>query len=448
MQLLNKKDQTMGKGTTFIGQPVLNQVVNLMSKDKINILADEKGTDRYTKHLDSYTHLVIMLYAVLTNSSSLREVVLGFESNVSRMGHLGMDYLVRRSTLADANKRRAPAFFEAVYDYLYRLYEPVLSDSRTKRELLDKLYVMDSTTISLFSEILKGVGRNPENGKKKGGIKAHTIIKYDIDIPMMVDYTAAAVHDHEQMGKILSLPSGSYIAFDMGYVDYYLWEQMTESGIKYVTRQKDNAKYRVVETRKAEGKDILSDEVIEVDYDKEIERPITPEELSHRRGRRPKSGIIMVKERKKGVHRCRRIVKRTDDGKGTVAFITNDFDLSAEEVCELYRRRWSVETLYKKVKQNFPLKYFLGDNENAIKIQIWVTMIAYLLMKVLQHKSKSKLAFSNLVTTVRITICSYTDIVMLLNNPTVEWEAYQKRRREMLAANMEKYRQLNLFDDT
>ncbi len=100
------------------------------------------------------------------------------------------------------------------------------------------------------------------------------------------------------------------------------------------------------------------------------------------------------------------------------------------------------------MKQNFPLKYFLGDNENAIKIQIWVTMIAYLLMKVLQHKSKSKLAFSNLVTTVRITICSYTDIVMLLNNPTVEWEAYQKRRREMLAANMEKYRQLNLFDDT
>lgn len=139
----------MGKGTTFIGQPVLNQVVNLMSKDKINILADEKGTDRYTKHLDSYTHLVIMLYAVLTNSSSLREVVLGFESNVSRMGHLGMDYLVRRSTLEDANKRRAPAFFEAVYDYLYRLYEPVLSDSHTKRELLDKLYVMDSTTISL-----------------------------------------------------------------------------------------------------------------------------------------------------------------------------------------------------------------------------------------------------------------------------------------------------------
>ena len=216
-----------------------------------------------------------------------------------------------------------------------------------------------------------------------------------------------------------------------------MWQQLTEKGIKYYTRQKDNAKYRVVESRKAEGKGILSDEVIEVDYDKEIERPITPEELSHRRGRRPKSGVIMVKERKKGAHRCRRIVKRTDDGKDTVASITNNFDLSAEEVCELYRRRWSVETLYKKIKQNFSLKYFLGDNENAIKIQIWVTMIAYLLMKVLQHKSISKLAFSNLVTTVRITICSYTDIVMLLNNPMVEWEAYQKRQREARATNME-----------
>ena len=151
----------MGKGTNFSGQPVLSQLIKLMDRQKINTLASKSGANYYTKHLDGYSHLVVMLYSVLSNLRSLRETCLGFAANATRMNHLGIDHMICRSTLSDANKRRKSSFFGSIYRMLYKRYAPVLSDSMTKREVSTKLYVMDSTTISLFSQILRGVGRNP-----------------------------------------------------------------------------------------------------------------------------------------------------------------------------------------------------------------------------------------------------------------------------------------------
>ena len=332
--------------------------------------------------------------------------------------------MICRSTLSDANRRRSSSFFGRIYRSLLAQYAPVSSDSRTKHETATKIYIMDSTTITLFSEILKGAGRNSGNGRKKGGIKAHTIIREDIDLPVFVDFTAAATNDHELMKRIFSLPEGSLITFDMGYSDYLIWKQLTETGYKFVTRQKDNARFEIIEKRNCPEKDIIADQIIELSSNKLVERPMTDEELSHRRGRRPKSGIVTVREYVKGTYRCRRIVRRTDDGKDTVTFITNVQDqneMSAEQICEIYRRRWAIECLFKKLKQNFPLKYFLGDNVNAIEIQIWVTMIAYLLLRVMQHKAKSRLAFSNIVTLARLTIGNYINFVTLLNCPKLAW---------------------------
>ena len=303
----------MGKGTNFSGQPVLSQLIKLMDRQKINTLASKTGSNRYVKHLDGYSHLVVMLYAVLCNLRSLREVCLGFEANATRMNHFGLDHMICRSTLSDANKRRSSSFFGSVYRLLLRKYAHVLSDSRTKHEIATKIFIMDSTTITLFSEILKGAGRNSENGRKKGGIKAHTIIQEDIDLPIFVDFTAAAKSDHELMRRIFSLPKNSFVVFDMGYNDYLIWKQLTETGYKFVTRQKDNARFKIIE-----------------------------------------------------------------------------------------RRRF-------------------GDNVNAIEIQIWVTMIAYLLLRVMQHKAKCKLAFSNIVTLARLTIGNYINFVTLLNCPKLAW---------------------------
>ena len=437
----------MGKGTNFSGQPVLSQLIKLMDRSKINTLASKSGANYYTKHLDGYSHLVVMLYAVLSNLRSLREVCLGFAANATRMNHLGMDHMICRSTLSDANKRRKSCFFGSIYRSLYSRYASVLSDSLSKKEASTKLYVMDSTTISLFSQILRGTGRNSKNGRKKGGIKAHTIIEENIDLPVFVDFTAGIVHDHELMKRLFDLPYGSFIAFDMGYTDYLLWKQLDEAGYRFVCRLKDNAKFKIIEQRKCPEKNILADQIVEFSYSKYVERTLTEEEMRHRRGRRPKTGVVTVKTRVQGTYRCRRILRRTDDGRDTVEFVTNVLDsreMSAEQVCETYRRRWTIESLYKKLKQNFPLKYFLGDNVNAIEIQIWVTMIAYLLLRVMQVKSMSKLAFSNIVMLTRVTLGAYIDIITLLNCPRLDWNLLEQQRARWLAS--QKYRQLDLFD--
>ena len=158
----------MGKGTNFSRQPVLSQLIKLMNREKINTLASKTGSDRYVKHLDGDSHLVVMLYAVLCNLRSLREVCLGFEANATRMNHFGLDHMICRSTLSDANRRRSSSFFGRIYRSLFSKYAPVLSDSRTKHETATKIYIMDSTTITLFSEILKGAWPQFRKWKEKG----------------------------------------------------------------------------------------------------------------------------------------------------------------------------------------------------------------------------------------------------------------------------------------
>lgn len=211
-------------------------------------------------------------------------------------------------------------------------------------------------------------------------------------------------------------------------------------------RRRKRAKAEVLETREVpeEYKEtIVSDEVVMLSWYKRLSRKMTEEELSHRRGRRPKSGVVMVKETKRGKHKCRRITKWKDNKEeGTITFITNDLDTPAAVICETYRRRWQIETLFKRLKQNFPLKYFLGDNRNAIQIQIWVSFIAWLLMQVVKKRvSKRKWSLSNLMTAVHILLNSYINLYDFLNLPEGQWlKIIQTRNPESVVSH-----QLELF---
>ncbi len=174
---------------------------------------------------------------------------------------------------------------------------------------------MDSTTISLFSQIFRCTGRDAINGQKKGGVKAHTVIKADEDVPFFMNITDGIVSDQSLLkGLFRILPRGSWLSFDMGYVNYEAWQEFTDNGIFYVTKEKKREKAEVLETREVpeEYKEtIVSDEVVMLSWYKRLSRKMTEEELSHRRGRRPKSGVVMVKETKRGKHKCRRITKPT-----------------------------------------------------------------------------------------------------------------------------------------
>ena len=142
-----------------------------------------QGYDKYVKKLDGYTHFVALLFAVLMRYDSLRELIIGMEAEAYKMHHLVVNYQIRRSTISDANNRRSSDFFKDIYFYLYEKYKYLLSDSLKGKFWENLLYIMDSTTITLFSNILKGAGRNPKIGKKKGGIKAHTLIKASENVP-------------------------------------------------------------------------------------------------------------------------------------------------------------------------------------------------------------------------------------------------------------------------
>lgn len=381
----------MGKDTNFIGQPVYVQLLNLVDRERIRKISLRGGHDRYVKKLDGYTHFVAFLFAVLMHYDTLRETVIGMMAEAHKLQHLGVDYLVRRSTLSDATGKRSSQFFKDVYRHLYNKYRHILSDS-TLKPWEKQLYILDSTTITLFSTILKGAGRNPKHGKKKGGIKAHAVTRYDEWAPCFFDHTSAATHDIKTL-KGLHFPEGSFLAIDRAHIDYSELERLTREKVCYVTKMKKNLVYET-----------LSSSI-----------PVTPDGKAEMK-------VSTVRFRKGEVtHTARMIEYWTSDGRHAT-LPTNNFDMQEWDIVEVYARSWQIELLFKQLKQNFPLKYFYGESINAIESQIWVSLTANLLLTVVRKRVRRRWAFSNLVTAVRQMLMYYVDIFAFLENPEQTWE--------------------------
>ncbi len=404
----------MGKSKNFSGQPIFNQLIKFIDKSEIKKIAKQHGAERYVKKFSTYNHVIVMLFVAFEGYHSIREVILGLLANAHKLSHLGLSYLVRRSTFAEANQRRCSQVFGDIYMDVYRRHASFLADSRLSDADLRRLYIMDSTTVSLFKDILKGVGRKPKEGRKKGGIKAHTIIKASENVPCLIRYSEAARHDHMFLEEVLSLPPGSIITFDKGYVDYAQYEAFTKNTIWYVTRLKDNALYEA-----SKEFDIPDDADSGVLKDEEV--------------------ILYYGDKKKEEHRARRIAYWDSENERLFEFITNNFSLSAEKIALIYKKRWQIELLFKQLKQNFPLKYFLGDNENAIEIQIWTAMLANLLITLVRSRLKRSWAFSNMVSIIRQQLMNYIDIYRFLEDPEGSW-------REIIKENKMKY-QNSLFPE-
>ncbi len=393
----------MGKDKNFSGQPIFTQLLNFLDKSNVKKFSKELDADRYVKKFTSYNHVVVMLFVAFEGYHSIRDTVLGLLSNAHKLQHLGLDYVVKRSTFSEANARRPNELFSKVYHDTYTQHAANLADSKLSKIDIKRLYIMDSTTITLFKDILKGVGRNPDNGKKKGGIKAHTIIKAEDNMPCFIRYTEAVRHDHILL-KEVDLPKGSILCFDKGYVDYAQYEVFTSKEIWYVTRLKENSLY--VARKEFDIPDdadtgVLKDEEIELSYG----------------------------ENKKLKHKARRVAYWDSVNQRVFEFITNNFELTAEEVALIYKKRWQIELLFKQLKQNFPLKYFLGDNENAIIIQIWAVMLANLLLTIFKSKIKKAWGFSNMVTIIRHQLMSYINAYTFFEDPEGSWRALIKENK-------------------
>jgi hypothetical protein len=387
----------MDKSTHFFGQSVFGQLISLIDNRLITEAATASKSDRYVKRFTTKDHLISMLFCAFAKCTSLREVSGAMLGLSGKTKHFQLRHIPKRSTLADANKRRDSSVFGSIYNKLLQQYGHHLSDSRIKDVINKQIEIFDSTTISLFKDILRCVGRNPENGRRKGGIKVHTVINVDETVPRMVWFTEAARNDHVLLEK-LKLDANTIYVFDKGYNDYKAFRLFSDSQTGFVTRTKDNAAYDTIESC-AIGDEVhsgvLEDHIIEVTV---------------------KDGKGESKLRLRKVRFYDRVLRREFE------FLTNLFEMRPDLVAAIYKLRWQIELLFKQLKQNFPLKYFLGDNENAIRIQIYCALIANLLMTVIQKNVKRAWSFSNLVSFCKIHLFNYIHLLRFLEHPDKDWQ--------------------------
>lgn len=381
----------MNKSTTYVGQHILSQILSLCSKNELAAIFFKARSDYKIKRLKSWEHFVTMMFCVLSGSTSLRETCMGLDAYEGKLNHINIKEAPARSTLSDANIRRASFVFQEVFNYLNSKYRGAISDSTLPNEVLSKLFLVDSTVFSLFKAILKTTGRHSANGKKKGGIKKNTMLHGSTLMPVLIQFNAAADND-QQFLQFIKLPKGSYLTFDKGYNNYQQFAAFTTEGIFFITRQKDNAVYKSISEK------ILTDQTPDA---------VLKEETIEQNFKDADGKIQRIQ--------LRRIAWWDAKENRTYEFITNNFELEAQVIADIYRYRWRIELFFKKLKQNFPLHYFLGDNQNAIEIQIWCALIALLLLSHIHFQNKSKMAFSNMVSILRMHLPSYISIKKLLS---------------------------------
>ena len=400
----------MNNSTNFSGNSVFGQLISLIPKHQVQRAVIKYQSDKFTKRFSTWEHLVSMLFATASNTTSLRDVTNGLLGLEGKLQHLSLKRPPKRSTISDANKRRSYQDFEKIYYDLLTQYQPILSDSRFKKEFGKELSIIDSTTIFLFKDILKCVGRKPQSGKRKGGIKVHMQIRPDYNSPVLVKFTDATTHDSSFMNDIEFTSDHIYV-FDKGYNDYERFEYFNDHQIPFVTRLKHNAAFR----RKKEF-ELAADSNQSILLDEQIVLPLRENGKINR-------GLPL-----------RRVVYWDEKHQVCYEFISNIYDLSADQITLIYKSRWQIETLHKQLKQNQSLSYFLGDNVNAIIIQIWCALIWNLLLTVLQRQIKAKAwAFSNLASVIRLHLFNYIHLNSFLKNP-------MKHYQEMIS------KELKLFD--
>ncbi len=381
----------MDKNKTFSGQPIFTQLFKQIPAKIIQDAVRELAADHYYKKFDTVHHLVSMLYCTYEKCTSIREVITGLNACQGRLQSLGMKHLPARSTLSDANKKRDYQVFEKIFFDLLEHYRRVLPDSRSRDAYFNRLIIIDATTITLFKEILKAAGTTPKNGKRKGGIKVHMAVNAREDIPYLVKFTSSATNDRTFMPAI-NPPKGSIIVMDKGYNSFSNFNRWKASGVDWVTRINNATVYEVIKELPVAQMDIdagvLSDQIIRMGF------PTKKEKVT-----------------------CRLVKYLDSTSKKQFEFITSSRRWAPRKIADMYKHRWQIELLFKRLKQNMPLHNFLGDNENAIKIQIFCALISDLLLKIKLKQVKRKWCYSNVVALVRLHLVNYTDLVKFMENP-------------------------------
>lgn len=364
---------------------MFSQLLRIFPRNEFQRAVKDHNAELYAKGFTCWNQFVSMLFCQLAQAHSLREICDGLSCCLGKLIHLGIRTAPKRSTLSYANKHRPWELYQSVFYQLLdkcRLQTP----GKTKFRFRNKVLSMDATVIDLCLSLFDWA----KFRQTKGAVKLHLLLDHDGYLPVFAQITEGDVHE-VKIAQKLSFPRGSIVVVDRGFTDFDLFGRWTTDGVYFVTRQKSNAAYEVVEQRKIpQDRGILSDDIIR---------------------------FTGYKTKRLCPHLLRRITYTDRETGKVLIFLTNHLDFGATTISRIYKDRWQIELFFKALKQNLKVKSFVGTSPNALKTQIWTALITMLLLKYLQLCSRLNWALSNLVALLRWNLFTYRDLWAWIDNP-------------------------------
>lgn len=365
---------------------VCKQMLSLVSRLDFEKYVKKYDGDKRMRTLNCYSQFVHLFSAQLAGRESLRDTVESGRTLQTKFYHLGCRP-VKRSTLSDANNRRDNRIYQDLFFTLYQRVQGLAP--KYKLNLPRELYVIDSTTIDLCLTLYPWARFR----KNKAGVKLHTLMKCAGSLPKFINITDAKTHDAKGASEI-PIPKGSFLAIDKAYHDFAKYNEYNNNDIRFVTRLKTNAAFKVIDTIESGHPAVMADEIIEFTG-----------HCTH----------------KKYPHPLRKITWRDPETQKLLIFLTNELELPAPTVADIYRARWEIELFFKIIKQNLKIKRFFGCSENAVRTQIWIAMIVYLMISFLKFRNNSTYSVQQLFRILQINLfqrTSLTELIKGINTPT------------------------------
>ena len=365
---------------------LFSQILQIVPRLSFARLVQECGAERHAKGFSSWAQYVAMLFCQLAQAKSLREIGDGLAVSCGKLNHLGLNAAPPKSTLAYANAHRPWQFYQGLFFHIRDFCYSESPGKKKKFRFKNKLLSLDSTTIDLCLSLFPWA----DFRQTKGAIKLHLLLDHDGYLPEFAVITDGKTTDVTTAHQF-TLPAGSIAAVDRAYCDFGLFYEWNQAGVFFVTRLKHNAAYEVVENDPVpQRSNVLADQII--------------------RFTGPKTSL-------KYPGLLRRVVVWDEQNEREVELLTNLLHFGATTIGRIYRDRWEIELFFKLLKQHLKIKTFVGTSPNALKTQIWTALIAVLLLKYLQFRSKCNLPLCRLVALLRLNLFSYRNLWDWLDDP-------------------------------